>query len=155
LYVESLERSFLSSSRAFGRLPAITDFNAVFYVVRAVSSVILGSRAIGGALVCFHPVSGTNIRLDCSGRSFSSSSIGCRRVPIVTDLNDVFYFVLTVFLMILGSTAAEGAVFSSHLVVGTGVRLDLRRIMLEDRAYGPIPPENEKKVAKAAKQRQD
>jgi hypothetical protein len=73
----------------------------------------------------------------------------------VTDLNDVFCFVLTVFLVILGSTAAEGAAFSSHLVVGTGVRLDLRRIMLEDRAYGPLPHENEKKVAKAAKQRQE
>jgi hypothetical protein len=113
--------------------------------------VILGSRATGGAPFYFHLVSGTNIRLDCLGRSFLSSSIGLGRVPIVTDLNDVFCFVLTVFLVILGSTAAEGAVFSFNLVVGTGVRLDLRRIMLEDRAYGPVPPKNEKKVAKARK----
>jgi hypothetical protein len=61
----------------------------------------------------------------------------------VTDFNDVFCFVLTVFLVILGSTAAEGAAFSFHLVVGTGVRLDLHRIMLEDRVYGSVPPENE------------
>jgi hypothetical protein len=50
--------------------------------------------------------------------------------------------------MILGSTAAEGAAFSSHFIAGTGVHLDLRRIMLEDRAYGPVPPKNKKKVAK-------
>jgi hypothetical protein len=71
----------------------------------------------------------------------------------VTDLNDVFCLFLTVFLMILGSTAAKGAAFSSHLVTGTSVRLDLRRIMLKDRAYGPVLSKNEKKVVKTANQR--
>jgi hypothetical protein len=80
------------------------------------------------------------------------SSLGGHERPlrfadvIVTDLNNVFCFVLTVFLMILESTAAEGAAFSSYLVAGTGVRLDLRRIMLEDRAYGPVPPKPKKKL---------
>jgi hypothetical protein len=48
--------------------------------------------------------------------------------------------------MILESTAVEGAAFSSHLVAGTSVRLDLRRIMLEDRVYGPVPPKLKKKL---------
>jgi hypothetical protein len=148
LYVGSLGRLFLLSLRAFKRLLATTGFNAVFCVIQAVSSVISGSRAIGGAPVCFHPVPDTDISLDCSEELFLSSLISCKEVLIVTDLNDVFCFVLTVFLIILGSTAAEGAAFSSHLIAGTGVRLDLRRIMLEDRAYGPVPPKNEKKVAK-------
>jgi hypothetical protein len=35
--------------------------------------------------------------------------------------------------VILGSEAAEGASFSSQTDLGTGVRFDLPRIMLEDR----------------------
>jgi hypothetical protein len=104
--------------------------------------------AIRGASVCFHLVSDADISLDCSEELFLSSLISYKEVLIVTDLNDVFCFVLTVFLIILGSTAAEGAAFSFYLFAGTGVRLDLRRIMLEDRAYGPVLPKNEKKVAK-------
>jgi hypothetical protein len=75
-----------------------------------------------------------------------SSLISFKEVLIVTDLNDVFCFVLTVFLIILGSTAAEEAAFSSYLIAGTGVRLDLRRIILKDRAYRPIPPKPKKKL---------
>jgi hypothetical protein len=42
------------------------------------------------------------------------------------------------FLAILGSEAAEGAPFSSQIVLSIGVRLDLRKIMVEDRPYGVI-----------------
>jgi hypothetical protein len=108
--------------------------------------VILGLRAIRRAPVCFHPVLGTNISFNYLEELFLSSLINFKEVLIVTDLNDVFCFVLTVFLIILESTAAEGAAFSSHLVAGTGVRLDLRRIMLEDRAYGPVLPKPKKKL---------
>jgi hypothetical protein len=48
-------------------------------------------------------------------------------------LRAVFCSVLIVFLVIFGSEAAEGAPFSSQVVLGTGVRFDLRRIMLKDR----------------------
>jgi hypothetical protein len=39
--------------------------------------------------------------------------------------------------------------------MGTGVRLDLRKIMLENRPYSTIPLKIEKNVAKTAKQCQD
>jgi hypothetical protein len=68
----------------------------------------------------------------------------------VTDLNEVFCFVFAVSLIILESEAAEGAVVSFHLVVGTGVRLDLHKIMLEDRANSIILPKKGKKGAKTA-----
>jgi hypothetical protein len=41
-------------------------------------------------------------------------------------------------LVILGSEAAEGAPFSSQIILGIDVRLDLRKIMVEDRLYGII-----------------
>jgi hypothetical protein len=96
--------------------------------------------------VCFYSVSGTNISLDYLKELFLLSLISYKEILIVIDLNDVFCFVLTVFLMILESTAAEEEPFSSYLIVGTGVRLDLRRIMLEDRAYRPVPPKTKKKL---------
>jgi hypothetical protein len=40
------------------------------------------------------------------------------------------------FLVILGSEAAEGAPFSSQIVLGFSVRLDLRKSMVEDRLNG-------------------
>jgi hypothetical protein len=53
-------------------------------------------------------------------------------------LSAVFCVVLAAFLGILGSKAVGGAPFSSYFTVGTGVRLDLRRIMFEDRPYGVV-----------------
>jgi hypothetical protein len=47
--------------------------------------------------------------------------------------------------MILELKAVEGASFSSYLVIGTDIRLDLRKIMLENRPYGTIPLKIEKK----------
>jgi hypothetical protein len=51
--------------------------------------------------------------------------------------------------VILESEAAEEAPFSSQIVLGTGVRLDLRRIMLKDRLN--IVVYIKKKSAKSAK----
>jgi hypothetical protein len=48
--------------------------------------------------------------------------------------------------MILGSEAAEGAPFSFYIIFGTGVRLDLRRIMLEDRSYSAVHSKKKKWV---------
>jgi hypothetical protein len=62
-----------------------------------------------------------------------SSSVVFRRELIAIGLSAVFYSVLAAFLVVLESEAAEGALFSFQIVLGTGVRLDLRRIMLEDR----------------------
>jgi hypothetical protein len=73
-----------------------------------------------------------------SGRSFSSSSAVSGRGLIAIGLSAVFCSVLAAFLVILGSEAAEGAPFSSQIVLGTGVRLDLRTIMLEDRSNGVV-----------------
>jgi hypothetical protein len=73
----------------------------------------------------------------------------------VTDSNEVFCFVFAVSLSILESEAAEGAFVSSHLVVDTGVRLDLRKIMLEDRANSIILPKKEKRMPRLQRQRQD
>ena len=56
----------------------------------------------------------------------------------MTGLNAVFWAVQAVFLVILRSKAAERAFFSSHIVLGTGVRLDRRRIMLEDRSCSVV-----------------
>ena len=60
-------------------------------------------------------------------------------------LSAVFCTVRAVFLVILGSEAAEGALFSSHIVLGTGIRLDLRKLMFEDRPYGVVPSRNKKR----------
>jgi hypothetical protein len=108
--------------------------------------VILELRAIREAPVCFHLVSGTNISFNYLEELFLLSLISFKEVLIVTDLNDVFCFILIVFLMILESTAAEEAAFSSYLVTGTSVRLDLYRIMLKDRAYRPALPKPKKKL---------
>ena len=86
-----------------------------------------------------------------SGRSFSSSSMDAGRGLTAIGLSAVFCSVLAVFLVIFGSEAAEGAPFCSHTVLGTGVRLDLRRIMLEDRPYGVDPSKKKKWGAKTAK----
>jgi hypothetical protein len=51
----------------------------------------------------------------------------------VIGLSAVFCSVRVVFLVIFGSEAAEGALFCSQIVFGTSVRLDLRKLMLEDR----------------------
>jgi hypothetical protein len=52
----------------------------------------------------------------------------------------------------LGSEAAEGAPFSTQIVLGTGVRLDLRRIMFEDRSFGVVLlPSPKKRDAKTAR----
>ena len=67
-------------------------------------------------------------------------------------LSAVFYAVRAVFLVILGSKAAEGAFFSSLATLGTGVRLDLRKIMVKDRSYGVILlPKQTNQVAKPIK----
>jgi hypothetical protein len=47
--------------------------------------------------------------------------------------------------VILEPEAAEEAVSSSNLVVGTSVRLDLCKIMLEKRLYSTVPLQIEKK----------
>ena len=60
---------------------------------------------------------------------------------ITIGLRAVFCSVLAVFLVILGSEAAEGAPFSSQIVLGTGVRFDLRRFMLEDRRNSVVHAE--------------
>jgi hypothetical protein len=107
--------------------------------------VILGSRAVKEAPFCSHPVSGSAVRLDCSEESFSSSLIGFARLSTGTGFNAIFCAVQTVFLVVLEPEAAEEVVSSSYLVVGTGVRLDLRKIMLEKRPYGTVPLKIEKK----------
>jgi hypothetical protein len=53
-------------------------------------------------------------------------------------LSAVFSCVRAVFLVIFGSEAAEGAPFSSQMVLGTSVCLDLRRTMLEDRSKSGV-----------------
>ena len=53
-------------------------------------------------------------------------------------LSAVFSTVRTIFLVIFGFEAAEGAPFSSHIVLGTGVRLLLRRAMPEDRSNSDV-----------------
>ena len=60
-------------------------------------------------------------------------------------LSAVFSCVRAVFIVIFGSEAAEGAPFSSQMVLGTGVRLDLRRTMLEDRSKGGVHAEFRRK----------
>jgi hypothetical protein len=66
------------------------------------------------------------------------SSRASGRGPTVIGLSAVFCSVLAVFLVILGSKDAEGAPFCSQGVLGTGVRFNLRRIMLTDRPYGVV-----------------
>jgi hypothetical protein len=75
-----------------------------------------------------------------SGRSFSSSLTASRREPTAIGFSAVFCSVQAVFLVILGSEAAEGAPFSSQIVLSTGVRLDLRKVMFEDRSCGFVLP---------------
>jgi hypothetical protein len=53
--------------------------------------------------------------------------------------------------MILESEAAEGAPFSSYIILSTGVRLDLRRILLEDRSYNTVHLKKRKKGNKTKK----
>jgi hypothetical protein len=53
--------------------------------------------------------------------------------------------------VILEPEAAEEAVSSSYLVLDTGVRLDLRKIMLEKRLYGTVPLKIEKKICQDRK----
>jgi hypothetical protein len=66
-------------------------------------------------------------------RFFLLSLMLLERELITIGLSAVFCAVLAVFLVILGLEAADGAPFSSYVVLGTGVRSDRRRIMLEDR----------------------
>jgi hypothetical protein len=80
-----------------------------------------------------------SLYIESSGRSFLSSSIAIKRRSTATGLSAVSCAVLAVFLIILGSKAAEGAPFCSQGVLDTSIRLDLRRIMLEDRLYGVVP----------------
>jgi hypothetical protein len=47
--------------------------------------------------------------------------------------------------VILESEAAEEAVSSSNLVIGTSVRLDLGKIMLKKRLYSTVPLQIKKK----------
>jgi hypothetical protein len=65
----------------------------------------------------------------------------------MTGFSAVFWLVQAVFLVILGLEAAEGAPFSSYIVLGTGIRFDLRGIMLEDRRHSGVPAvqQNKKK----------
>jgi hypothetical protein len=56
----------------------------------------------------------------------------------MTGLSAVFSTVQAVFLVIFGSEAAEGAPFSSHIVLGTDVRLLLRGAMPEDRPNSDV-----------------
>jgi hypothetical protein len=78
------------------------------------------------------------LHVGSSGRSFSSSSMISRRELVIIGLSVVFWAVRAVFLVILGSEPAEGAPFSSQIILSIGVRLDLRKIMVEDRPYGVI-----------------
>jgi hypothetical protein len=48
--------------------------------------------------------------------------------------------------VILKSEAIEGASFSFYIVLGTGLRLDLRKLMFEDRPYGVVSSRNKKKA---------
>jgi hypothetical protein len=66
-------------------------------------------------------------------------------------LSAVFSSVRAVFLVIFGSEAAEGAPFSSYIVLGTGVRLERRRIMLEYRLFTWFHVELGEKSAKTKK----
>jgi hypothetical protein len=68
------------------------------------------------------------------------------RRPTAMSLRAVFCVVLAAFLGILGSKAAEGAPFSSYFTVGTGVCLDLCRIMFEDRLYNVVRFTQKKKL---------
>jgi hypothetical protein len=80
--------------------------------------------------------------------SYVRSSIVPRRGPTAIGLSATFYIALAALLEILGSNAAEGELFSSHFIVRTGVRLDLRRIMFEDRPYDVVrfPPPHPKSL---------
>jgi hypothetical protein len=79
------------------------------------------------------------------GRSFSSSLRVSGRGPIAIGLSVVLCSVLAVFLMILGFKAAERSPFSSHIILDTGVRVDLCRIMLEDTSYSAVHSKKQKK----------
>jgi hypothetical protein len=80
----------------------------------------LGSKAAEEAFFCSYPVSDTDVGIDRLEGSSLLSLIGFERGPAVIYLSEDFYFVLAFFLVILGSKAAEEAVFSFHLVVGDG-----------------------------------
>jgi hypothetical protein len=56
----------------------------------------------------------------------------------MTGLSAVFSTVQAVFLVIFRSKAAEGAPFSSYIVLSTGVRLLLRGAMPEDRPNSDV-----------------
>jgi hypothetical protein len=86
-----------------------------------------------------------------SGRSYSLILGISGRGLIMIGLSAVCCSVLAVFLVIFGSEAAEGALFSSQIVLGTGVRFDLRGIMLEDRRNSVIHAELEEINAKTIK----
>ena len=107
--------------------------------------MILRSKAIEGALIYFYPVIDTDVRLDCSDRSFLLSTVDSRGRLMMTDLSAVFCFILAAFLVILGSKAIKGAASASHFIIGFGVRPDLRRIMLKDRANSTISLKRKKK----------
>jgi hypothetical protein len=125
-------------------------FNAVSCAVRAVSLVILGSRAVEGSPSYSYPVLSSIIRLDCLEELFLLSLISFRRVSTVKGFNAVFYTVWAIFLMSLELQAVEGASFSSRLVIDTDIRLNSRKIMLINRPCSIIPLKIEKKVAKTA-----
>jgi hypothetical protein len=60
------------------------------------------------------------------------------------------FAVLAVFLVILGSLAAEGAPFASQIVLGTGLRGVLRKSMLKIASW-MLFSKKEKEVAKTHK----
>jgi hypothetical protein len=79
-------------------------------------------------------------------KGFLLSSIASGKGPIAIGLSAVCCSVLAVFQVIFRSEAAEGAFFSSHIVLGTGVRFDLCKIILEDRVNGVVRFKTEKKA---------
>ena len=60
------------------------------------------------------------------------------------SLRAVFFSVQVLFLVILGSLAAEGALFSSQIVTGFGVRCDLRKSMPKLAHVGQFLPKQKK-----------
>jgi hypothetical protein len=50
-------------------------------------------------------------------------------------LSAVFASVREVFLVIFKSEATEGPPFSSYIILGTGIRLERRRIILKYRLF--------------------
>ena len=67
--------------------------------------------------------------------------------PTTMGLRAVFFSVRVLFLVILGSLAAEGAPFSSQIVTDFDVRCDLRKSMSKLAHVGQFLPPPTKKRA--------